>query len=222
MKKDKSNQINWWLIVGIVLAVAFAITISIAISLTTFTGNVIKVSSQTSGTEVYSKTEVDSKITSLQNQINSCCNQGSPAPENKTGSLTVTSSPTSATLYIDGVYKGATPKTISGLSVGDHRVEVSKSGYTTYSKTKYVAEGSNSLPVTLSKAVIKTFVTIKSYPVGSYVFINGDNKGQTPLTREMNPGTYTFLIKNFGYKDYTVKKTIPVGNTTISATLKKS
>ncbi|MBI5347164.1 MAG: PEGA domain-containing protein, partial [Candidatus Aenigmarchaeota archaeon] len=43
---------------------------------------------------------------------------------NQTGSLTVASSPPSANLYIDGAYKGSTSYTVSGLTVGNHNIDV--------------------------------------------------------------------------------------------------
>jgi hypothetical protein len=75
---------------------------------------------------------------------------------NQTGSLFVASSPSSANLYVDGAYKGLTPYTASGLSVGNHNVQVTKSGYNAYSTTKYIYAGSNSLNVTLTIASNQT------------------------------------------------------------------
>ena len=47
----------------------------------------------------------------------------------KTGSISVTSTPSGASVYLDGSYKGATPKTLRGVSAGSHTIKLSKSGY---------------------------------------------------------------------------------------------
>lgn len=67
----------------------------------------------------------------------------------QTGSLSVTTTPTGAKLYIDNSYKGLTPRTVSSLSIGNHTVQVSKVGYLNYTTTKYVSAGSNALNLTL-------------------------------------------------------------------------
>ena len=71
---------------------------------------------------------------------------------NQTGSLSVTSVPSSASLYIDGSYKGLTPLTVSSLIVGSHSVQVTKSGYNSYSTSKYIYVGNNTLSVILTLA----------------------------------------------------------------------
>ena len=57
------------------------------------------------------------------------------APETSSGSINVTCGPKGATIKIDGTKVGTTPKEIEGLSVGEHRVVVSKSGYESRSWT---------------------------------------------------------------------------------------
>lgn len=67
-----------------------------------------------------------------------------------TGTLSVTSNPTGANLYVDNLYKGVTPITVSGLSVGNHPVYVAKAGYNTYMTTKAIYPGNNTMSVTLT------------------------------------------------------------------------
>jgi len=70
----------------------------------------------------------------------------------KTGSLTVTSDPSGAYLYVDSTYQpvGLTPYTVQGLSVGNHKVWVTKPGYMEYITTLYINKGSNFLNVVLT------------------------------------------------------------------------
>lgn len=81
---------------------------------------------------------------------------------NQTGSLSVFSVPSKANLYIDGAFRGFTPITVSGLIVGNHNVLVTKSGYSSYSATKYIYVGGNALNVTLTKFTNTTNSTLAS------------------------------------------------------------
>ncbi len=72
-----------------------------------------------------------------------------------TGGLAVASSPTNAAMYIDGVYRGSTPLTVTGLSPGDHLVRVSAPGYVDYTTTTTVISGQIS-PLALALAAAPT------------------------------------------------------------------
>ena len=67
-----------------------------------------------------------------------------------TGSLYVTSTPANASLYVDSVYKGVTPYTVSNLTLGNHNVVLTRMGYNNYSTTKTIVAGSNILNVSLT------------------------------------------------------------------------
>lgn len=43
-----------------------------------------------------------------------------------TGTLSVTSTPLNANVYLDGVYRGVTPVTITGVSYGVHQIQLKK------------------------------------------------------------------------------------------------
>lgn len=58
-----------------------------------------------------------------------------------TGYISVSSAPSGASIYLDGVYKGDTPKTISDVSTGYHTIELSKEGYQIWSTSVYVSPG---------------------------------------------------------------------------------
>ena len=59
-----------------------------------------------------------------------------------TGSISVTSSPSGAEVYIDNAYKGITPLTVDGISSGTHAVRVALAGYGDWSTTVQVGAGS--------------------------------------------------------------------------------
>lgn len=67
-----------------------------------------------------------------------------------TGSIYAISSPSGANLYIDNVYKGTTPTTLSGINVGNIKVKFTLSGYKDYTIITYVFAGQTTpVPVTL-------------------------------------------------------------------------
>ena len=58
-----------------------------------------------------------------------------------TGSVNVYSSPPGASILIDGLYSGTTPKTVTGVAAGNHILQLELSGYTNYEGSIYVVAG---------------------------------------------------------------------------------
>jgi|WetSurMetagenome_2_1015567.scaffolds.fasta_scaffold25850_2 hypothetical protein len=61
------------------------------------------------------------------------------------GSIDISSSPTGASIYVDGSYIGTTPSTADDLVAGSHRVLLQKSGYTDWAKMVKVKEGDTTI-----------------------------------------------------------------------------
>jgi hypothetical protein len=57
------------------------------------------------------------------------------------GSIEVTSSPSSAKVYLDSAYVGITPYTVENVSLGYHTIGISKSGYSDWSERVTVKNG---------------------------------------------------------------------------------
>jgi hypothetical protein len=68
----------------------------------------------------------------------------SGAETETTGSLMVYSSPTGASILIDGVYSGITPETINGVPAGNHILRLVLSGYYDYEGSIYIVPGQSS------------------------------------------------------------------------------
>ena len=76
------------------------------------------------------------------------------------GSMTLTSSPSDAVVYVDGKKVGTSPLIVNELLVGTHRIRLEKDGYDNQEKTVQIAENQESmLEFTLTKAVAKAPVT---------------------------------------------------------------
>lgn len=58
-----------------------------------------------------------------------------------TGSLSVTTSPAGATVFIDGVQRGVSPATVPGLAPGSHTLLLMMNGYNDLSATVTIAAG---------------------------------------------------------------------------------
>jgi hypothetical protein len=165
-----------------------------------------------------------------------------------TGTLSITSSPTGATVYVDGVSKGATSKTLSGVSAGTHTVRVVKSGYQEYSETVRVTAGrtttvsaslikngasslapvvtTTTIPVTTTKttAVPTGTLSIRSSPTGATVYVDDVSKGATSKTLSgVSAGTHTVRVVKSGYQEYSETVRVTAGRTTtVSASLIKN
>ncbi len=66
---------------------------------------------------------------------------GTVEPAGEYGSLSVTTSPSGARVYVDGEMKGVTPATIPGLTAGKHAVTLSVPGYIDLNTTVIIIAG---------------------------------------------------------------------------------
>ena len=83
----------------------------------------------------------------------------------KVGSIELSSSPSEAAVYLDGVSKGNTPITLSDLDVGTYKVMIKKSGYNDWNRAVKVADGDTaSFTANLEKTTAATTATPTSAP----------------------------------------------------------
>ena len=136
-------------------------------------------------------------------------------PISTTGTLTLTSSPSGATVYIDGSYYGTTPLTVD-LSAGSHRVSMQKSGYDSWSSTVSISSGgSKTVTGNLEKIVSTGYLSISSSPSGATVFIDGSYRGTTPVNLSLNEGSHTVKLTASGYSQYTTSVYVSGGRTSV-------
>jgi len=149
-------------------------------------------------------------------------------PVSEPGSISVSSNPLSASLYVDTIYQGLTNQIVGNLAVGPHTVTLIKSGYQDYSQTATVYNAQTTyLSITLIPLSNPTTgdLDVTSSPSGASVYVNGAYKGETsssgPLyVTGLSPGTYTVVLKKSGYQDYTTTAKIVAGTTAqVSAAL---
>ena len=136
-----------------------------------------------------------------------------------TGTLSVSSSPSGAAVYVDNIYYGVTSTTIGNLVPGSHSVRLTKAGYQDWTGTVTISAGSttylNPTLVTNPQPQYAT-VSISSNPSGASVYGDGVYVGQTrsgsPLVfTQVKPGVHTILLTKSGYQDYQTTQNVVAG-----------
>ena len=145
-----------------------------------------------------------------------------PTPKTTTGSLDVRSTPSGASIYIDGTYKGVTPNVVSGLSAGSHQVKVTQNGYRDDTQTIIVTVGkTTTVSATLSAAVVAASaasvtgsLSVESDPAGAEIYIDGEYNGVTPkVISGLSEGECWVTVTKDGYVENIQHKYISAGST---------
>ena len=153
-------------------------------------------------------------------------------PVVQSGSLSMSSTPKGAGLYVDGVYKGETNQIVGGLNAGTHTVVLKLAGYQTFTNTYSVNAGQTTY-ASVTMVPVQNPSTgdllVTSSPSGAAVYLNGNYQGVTsqsagPLDiTDLTAATYTVVLKKSGYQDYTTTVKIVGGQTAqVAATLTAS
>ncbi|MFA5221390.1 MAG: PEGA domain-containing protein [Methanoregula sp.] len=80
-----------------------------------------------------------------------------PTPVPATGGIDIASAPSGAETYVDNLYRGYTPATLTGITPGEHAVLLKYTGYIDYSTTTTVNAGQTiPLAITMTAAPVPT------------------------------------------------------------------
>ncbi|MEI7433699.1 MAG: PEGA domain-containing protein, partial [Methanomicrobiales archaeon] len=142
-----------------------------------------------------------------------------------TGSISVSSGPSGAAVYLDGKSTGLkSPATLTGISAGGHTVSCSMSGYTDASQGVTVTAG-QTVDVVLNLQATGTTtgsIYVTSLPSKALVYLDGKYLGvySPTIINKVAAGTHTIRLTKYGYKDYTQSVMVSSGTTTtVSVTL---
>jgi len=131
--------------------------------------------------------------------------QPSPPAPRSTGTVSITSYPDHAMVYVDGSYQGKAPLTVT-LYPGSHTIRLSLPGYSDYTSTVYVNANTNqNLNANMAPAVFGT-VAITSLP-GASVFMDSNAQGTIPPNGMLTlynvaSGNRLFKITAPGYNEW--------------------
>jgi streptogramin lyase len=136
--------------------------------------------------------------------------------------LTVTSSPSGADIFIDGVQVGTTPATFANILPGAHSITVTKIGYYGYYSDITVASGESSAVAVslLSLGGGTGTISVRSDPAGGSITFDGVATGKTtPFDfYEIPSGDHTISISMVGYGTYAKKVAVNAGATVVVTT----
>ncbi len=142
-----------------------------------------------------------------------------------TGSISVTSTPSGASISLDGVpIRGITPYTIPNVDPGYHTLKLTLTGYQDWEETVSVTAG-KTVKIGATLTPISGSATITSTPSGAAIYVktySGDSCiGKTPHTdTAVPPGDYTITLILAGYQDCTKEVQVKGGETAyVHATL---
>ena len=126
--------------------------------------------------------------------------------------LYILSTPSRATVYLDGVSKGVTPLMIRDPTAGPHEIQVRLSGYAEWKSTVNAPSGgTRTITVVLNETDGDLFqgINVTSNPAGARVFLDGREKGVTPKqVNNIAAGIHILELEYPGYKSW--KSTIDV------------
>lgn len=123
-----------------------------------------------------------------------------PSPTPITGSLYISSTPSGATIELDGEQKGTTPVLLQGILIGSHKVALTLTNHKSEQYDVSIKENeTTNVEATLSDMA---HMTVNSKPTNAELYINGTRIGTTPYSQDMASGDYEIMLKKQGYYDF--------------------
>jgi hypothetical protein len=120
-------------------------------------------------------------------------------PGNASGQLTISSTPVGAAFTIDGQSRGSTPLTVT-VDYGVHVLRVEKDGYVSQERRVDVNAGRLFQDFSLKPVAAKGKLTVFTHPeAGATLFVDGVQRGSTPVTIEISPGVHTLRVVLDGF-----------------------
>jgi serine/threonine-protein kinase len=131
------------------------------------------------------------------------------------GQMVLDSTPQGAQVQIDGHTDPSyvTPFLLPGMPPGTHTITVSKSGYTSDTRSVQIASG-NKTSLVVHLAQLMATLSVSSNPAGANVFIDGRDTGKTtPAQVTVDKGQHVVLIRKMGFLDETASPQFALGQT---------
>jgi hypothetical protein len=113
--------------------------------------------------------------------------------------LTIDSTPSNATVTLNGIAKGNTPVTLDRIPAGNVTLELAAPGCAPYKQILTLSAGQDEDITAVLKAIPATLKVV-SIPDKARIYIDNQFKGETPLTiTDLPPATYKVRAEKRGY-----------------------
>jgi len=141
------------------------------------------------------------------------------------GTLTISSTPPGAIVFIDNVVKGITPVTLTDTAAGSHTLLLTRSGYEDYTRL-FTTDPSS--PSTIGASLIRSpaqpttqptlsygSIAITSIPPGATVILDSRQRGTAPaVIPDLIPGNHDLVLLLQGYATWSQVVSVGSGQTT--------
>jgi hypothetical protein len=125
-----------------------------------------------------------------------------------TGSISVDSIPSNASIYLDGSYQGTTPMTIKSVKADSYTITLRLTGYQDWSQTIRIVAGEIAYvspppltPIPLQQTTGS--ISVSSSPSGASIYLDSSYQGTTPMTiKSVRADSYTITLRLTGYQDW--------------------
>ena len=130
-----------------------------------------------------------------------------------TGRISITSTPTDTSVYLDGTYKGLGLTILSDVTPGYHSLKLTKQNYNDFGTDVYVTAGATSSVVAVLQPVVtEGTIVASSNPTGAEVSVDGVVKGLTPAQiTGVRPGYHIVSFTKNGYTQTSQSVTVAAG-----------
>jgi PKD repeat protein len=129
------------------------------------------------------------------------------------GTLTISSTPGGAMVFIDNTVKGITPVTLADTAIGSHLLLLRKEGYDDYTRNIIIEPATPAtIGATLTKSVPEPTtqptssygsIAVTSDPPGAVVFLDGRQTGTAPIiVPDVLTGNHEITLSLKGYNDW--------------------
>ncbi|MCP4395977.1 MAG: PEGA domain-containing protein [bacterium] len=123
------------------------------------------------------------------------------------GALHITSSPSQATVYIDGKRQGQLTPFELQVSPGKYAIRVEKDNFYFYDD-EVTVEQANTMTVEADLVRQVGRIVLETVPPGAKAYIGNDLIGTTPFTHDKPVGKYVITLKKQGFRDKIIETSI--------------
>jgi len=135
--------------------------------------------------------------------------------------VTITSEPPGATVFIDDEFRGTTPVHGVETAAGEHALRVQKAGFQVYRRTLAVERRGTAPVHIVLRLAERGALAVQSKPTSASVFLDNEYRGKTPLRLDdLEPQTYSLRLEKANFAEWRQRVSVESNKTlTIKATL---